>query len=199
MIGLSVGQGFATLLVVLVVVNSLVLLALIRQVGLLLLRVGQVAPPRSITGPAPGETLPLPVGLLPPLGKRTLIVFVSTSCGTCDAILPAVRSTARRFRELDVVLVGDSSQDSFDTWLAGRGGRVSAVASPGILEALDIPGTPFACVVDQRLTVLNAAGANHLDHLEALLVQLPEEFAHGEPEDASLLRLRLPVLKGAEK
>lgn len=161
---------------VLVILNTVVLVALVRQVGILLLRVGQVAPARALEGPAEGETLRIPALPTPSQPKRAtdafrrLIVFVSIDCGTCQAIVPAVDAVAKTYPEYHPILVADAEEQEVRRWLRDvRARDVPAVALPGILKELEIPGTPFACVVDDSDNVLASGGVNHLDHIETLI------------------------------
>jgi|SRR5581483_1222411 len=172
MVGSTLFNVTFALLWILTILNSLVLLAMVRQVGVVLLRVGQIAPARPVGGPVAGDRLTVPG--LPQLeaGISTpyrLLLFVSLHCGTCAQMIPAANAVARKYRDFEVVLVGDASPAELSHWARENGAKVRAVAAPNVIRSYGIPGTPFACVLDAQDVVLRVGGVNHLDHIETLI------------------------------
>jgi thiol-disulfide isomerase/thioredoxin len=171
MISLSLLQTSFGFVVLLTAVNSLVLLALVRQVGILLLRVGQVVPANA-NGLSPGMSLDIPA-LVATVGpedtRQKLLVFVTAECGACRSIVPAANEVARRYAEIDVSFVADSIEEEARAWGQTMGLQPRIIATSGILKDFGIPGTPYACVLDDSFHVLKAGGVNHLDHLETLI------------------------------
>jgi hypothetical protein len=172
MLSIALPKALYGALWVVTVVNSLVLVALVRQVGIVLLRVGQVAPSAALGGPRVGETINLPEQW----ARRSsagaayrLVIFVSLNCGTCERIVPAANSVAKGYPAFQVMLIGDEDPGELAKWARTNGARVPVLAIPGTLAANGIPGTPFACFVDGNDVVIRAAGVNHLDHLETLI------------------------------
>ena len=112
------------LLWVLVVVLALVVLALVRQVGVLHERITPVGALMLAKGLKVGEiapTLPLHTlegGSVTVGGTRTdkrsqLVMFVSPTCPVCKALLPVLKSSRRSEAEwLEVVLASDGEHAS---------------------------------------------------------------------------------------
>jgi hypothetical protein len=140
---------------ILVVVLSIVVVALARQVGTLHLRLG----PRGALevddeGPAIGEAPPsLPAHLYD--GGRTsiggpgavrLVMFASPTCPICVDVMPAIPAAAAAARVVPQV-VHDAEAE----------------------RAWGVPGTPFFVVLD-ALGVVRAKGtADNLEQVEGLL------------------------------
>ena len=90
---------------VVVVALALVVLALVRQIGVLHERVAPVGALSVGEGPRVGEAAPvidtkalngrtLRVGGEDPNGRRTLLFFLSPTCPVCKTLLPTVRAIA---------------------------------------------------------------------------------------------------------
>lgn len=184
---------------VLVLVNTIVLVALVRQVGVVLLRVGQVVAPRSSSGPSPGDVLAIPelsrLGSNPLRGafdriaddgehRPRVLVFLSPDCGLCHEMVPAANAVAVTYRSrFEVIQVVDLDQDSLLQWVAETKSRTSVIAVPGVLKNYDIPGTPFACIVGDGDVIMASGWVNHLEHLEALIRSCPSQGKVGASSD----------------
>lgn len=146
-------QGWlvAGLLVALVAIAGLVVavLALAREVGELRLSLGpQSALSIAGEGPELGGRLALVERFDAPF-DLALGVFSSATCPICEALEPAVRLVGR---EPGVsVQVFDEAADA-DVW-----------------EALNVPGSPYAVVLDERGVVVSKGTFNTLAQLEGVL------------------------------
>jgi hypothetical protein len=164
------------LLAVLVVVNSVAVIALTRQVGLLHLRTGlqrdqhDRQPPR---GPQPGTRLrldPRDVMGSGPAPGLILLGFVRPACVGCTAALPAFASVASGLPGSErVLLVSDADEAVTRDYLAAHGVSLPLAAGPHLLSANGIPAVPYAVIADGEGTVLAAETAGSAEHLAALL------------------------------
>ena len=129
-----------------VVVLTALVLALYRQVGVLMLRVG----PRSALelaeeGPEVGTPAPALDGLL--RRGSELVTFFSPDCRLCRELAPAVRALERDGLPVRVVYE-DEDADAFARW--------------------KVPGSPFAAHVNDGLVVAKGL-VNTLEQIESLL------------------------------
>lgn len=157
-----------------VVVLSVVVLALARQVGTLHLRLG----PRGALevddeGPPLGEA-PKPVDVVDAGGRRVtvggpgpgqLILFVSQACPVCREVLPGVGPAARAGGLAGLIVSDGRWADS----PGGNGSAVPLVSDPELAARYGVPGTPYAVVVDQTGTVRAKGTVNNLEQLEGLV------------------------------
>ncbi len=162
------------LLWVAVVIQGIVILALMRQVGVLLLRIrssplfqGEVGP--EIGEPAPWD--PASAGL-----ERTkelqLLVFMSVGCGTCEVLAPALNAISKSYRDrIAVAAVAREDSESLGVWSRRLGLRVALASAPAAFESFEVDGTPYAFVIDQQLKVVAKGGVNHVEDLETLLAR----------------------------
>jgi hypothetical protein len=164
------------LLSVVVAVDSVAVIALARQVGLLHLRAGaQPAPrPRSRPGPQPGSILRLdvPPGLIGSQHELILYGFVRPECGACAAVLPAFTEVAAGLPGNErALLVSDRDEARTRAFLAANGVSLPLLAGPHVLQANNIPATPYAVVADRRGRVIAASTASSAGQLAAVLGQ----------------------------
>jgi hypothetical protein len=139
----------------LLVVLAVVVVALARQVGTLHLRLGpRGALEIDTEGPQVGETVdPMParmadgstIGLGGP-GSGRLVLFSSPTCPVCSEVAPGIPAAA--------ATVGLISQ---------------IVHDPEVEEALDVPGTPYVIVLDERGIVRGKGTVNNLEQVEGLV------------------------------
>lgn len=160
---------------VLVVVLSLVVVALARQVGLLHLRLG----PRGALeiddeGPPLGEA---PEAVRAPAldgrtvtvggpGKSQLILFVSPGCPVCREVLPSLPAVARVARVAPVV-VSDAGADETPHAYGDLG--IPVVPAPDVAQAYQVPGTPYAVVTDVMGVIRAKGTVNNLEQMEGLV------------------------------
>src|SRR5919197_1869816 len=114
---------------VVVVLLAGVVAALVRQIGVLYERVAPAGALMVGRGPAVGEAAPVVsvedlsgtvrvVGGPHPEARSTLLFFLSPTCPVCKALLPALRSIARRERDwLGIVLPSDGARDEHQAFV----------------------------------------------------------------------------------
>ena len=162
---------------ILVVVLCLVVVALARQIGTLLLRVesrgaleiDDEGPPLE-ESTRPTETVDArghPVVLGGP-GEAQLLLFVSPGCQLCRTVLPSVGAVARAGRLVPYVV---TDADREETLAAFGRDRLGAPVVPGleIARAFGVPGTPYAVVLDPSGTVVAKGTVNNLEQMEGLV------------------------------
>jgi len=165
------------LLSVIVAVDSLAVIALARQVGVLHLRAGQHAAPRPQParprpGPEPGSSLRLdvPPGLIGSQHELILYGFVRPECGACAAALPAFTEVAAGLPGNErALLVSDREEARTRAFLAANGVSLPVLTGPQLLQANGIPATPYAVVADRLGRVIAASTASSAEQLAAVL------------------------------
>lgn len=165
-----------------VLVMGFVILALVRQIGVLLERVAPAGALAVQEGAKVGEPAPqLAVETL--AGKKleiaaarederaTLLFFLSPDCPVCDSILPAVKSLARHeAKRLDVVLASDGARQEHEAFAKARGlDALPYVLSTELGMAYGVAKLPFAALVDHEGTLRARGLVNSREHLESLL------------------------------
>jgi methylamine dehydrogenase accessory protein MauD len=166
---------------VLVLVLAAVLLAAVRQLGVLHeritpagalmlnrgLTVGEPAPALEVTDLA-GTVLKLGVKRVD--GRSTMLLFVSPTCPVCKTLLPAVKSSRRDERAwMDVILASDGDLTEQQAFVRSQGlEAIPYVVSAALGLAYQVSRLPFAALVDEN-GVLRARGlVNSREHLESL-------------------------------
>ncbi len=162
---------------ILVVVLCLVVVALARQIGTLLLRVesrgalevdDEGPPLEEATHPI--ETVDAggrPVVLGGP-GEAQLLLFVSPGCRLCRVVMPSVGAVARAGRFVPYVV---TDADREETLAAFGADRLGAPVVPGleIARAFGVPGTPYVVVLDPTGTAVAKGTVNNLEQMEGLV------------------------------
>jgi methylamine dehydrogenase accessory protein MauD len=166
---------------VLVLVLSAVVLALVRQVGVLHERIAPAGALMLNRGPTVGEPAPvlevadldghaLRLGSAREDGRSTLLLFVSPSCPVCKSLLPAVKSSRKDERAwMDVVLASDGDAREQREFVRTQGlDGVPYVVSAALGLAYQVGRLPFAALLDEH-GILRARGlVNSREHLESL-------------------------------
>jgi methylamine dehydrogenase accessory protein MauD len=166
---------------VLVLVLSAVVLALVRQVGVLHERIAPAGALMLNRGPTVGEPAPvlevadldghaLRLGSAREDGRSTLLLFVSPGCPVCKSLLPAVKSSRRDERAwMDVVLASDGDAREQREFVRAQGlDGVPYVVSAALGLAYQVGRLPFAALLDEH-GILRARGlVNSREHLESL-------------------------------
>jgi hypothetical protein len=130
--------------------------------------------PQSGPGPQRGSRLRLdvPPGLIGSQHELILYGFVRPGSGTGPAALRAFTSVAAELPGNErALLVSDGDEARTRAYLAAHGVSVPLLVGPQLLQANDIPGTPYAVVADRAGTVITAGAAIAEAHLEELLGQ----------------------------
>ncbi|WP_248633936.1 redoxin family protein [Novosphingobium nitrogenifigens] len=163
-----------------VIAQTLLIVALARQVGILHERiapagaltlhqkvnVGEVASPMTVTT-TQGQSMT--VG-----GKREgrsqLLFFASPDCPVCKSLLPVLRSSARAESGwLDVVLAGDGDSAAYKRLARDHGlANVPMVLSEALGRAFGVSKLPYAVLLDEDGRVASLGLINSREHLESL-------------------------------
>jgi methylamine dehydrogenase accessory protein MauD len=170
---------------VMVIILSLVVLALMRQIGVLHERVFPAGALMTPVGPKVGEAAPVAtlksisggdvqVGGKNATGLATLLLFISPSCPVCKTLLPIVKSVLRaEKRTAQIVLASDaeSSAEQQQHELLIQQYQLPAeryVLSRPLGLSFMVEKLPFAALIDSD-GVLRAKGiVNSRELLESL-------------------------------
>jgi len=158
-----------------------VVLALLRQVGVLHER---VAPAGALVGrerPQVGESAPVladvdrggaehRIGGTAPDGASTLLFFLSPTCPVCETLLPVVRSVVRtEGPSLRLVLASDGADAEHERLVRELGlEREAYVVSTELGIAFQIGRVPYAVLIDASGVVRARGLVNTREHLESL-------------------------------
>jgi methylamine dehydrogenase accessory protein MauD len=169
------------LLWIAVIALSAVVVALVRQIGVLHERVFPVGALVMPGGPKIGEPAPslaltdlagraLRVGGRDDAGRSTLLFFVSPTCPVCKTLLPVVQALASQATPpTRLVLASDGELAEHRAFVAraGLGGHPYVVSSELGL-AYRVGKLPYAVLIDEA-GVLRAKGlVNTREHVESL-------------------------------
>jgi methylamine dehydrogenase accessory protein MauD len=166
---------------ILVLALAAVVLALVRQLGVLHERIapaGALMLKRGLTVGEPAPALEVAdldgrahqLGALRDDGRSTLLLFVSPSCPVCKSLLPAVKSSRKDERAwMDVILASDGDAGEQREFVRSQGLEgIPYVVSAALGLAYQVSRLPFAALLDER-GVLRARGlVNSREHLESL-------------------------------
>lgn len=171
---------------------GVVMLAMVRQIGILHERispmgalvtdrgpeVGEMAPQMTVTG-LKGEQVKIAGER--PSGKSQLMLFVSPSCPICKKLLPIAKSFARGER-LEIVLVGDGDVDEQRQMIAKHGLEDETyVNSPQVGMAFHVGKLPYAILIDADGVIRAKGLVNSREHLESLAIA--QETGYGSIQD----------------
>lgn len=193
-----------------VLVLAAVVVALVRQVGVLNERVAPAGALLGADGPRVGEPAPrlelrdwagrpLRVGGPEAEGRATLLLFVSPSCPVCKTILPIVESVLRaEHRRTRLLLASDGPRAEHEAFVRSHGlGERSYVLSTELGLAYQVGKLPHAVLIDAA-GVLRAKGlVNTREHVDSLfeamdrgVASVQEYLRHQQADDV------LPVSGG---
>lgn len=173
------------LLLLLCLANTVVLVGVLRQVGMLHQRVRPIGP-GSLDGPSPGTEVPQlsldavtahPENL--PFSKPiTLVGYVRPGCGVCET-LPGFFRAFMKGKAADFEATAVLATDSGPVEAAalsnhlGLDSELPLFRSGDLRESYEIPGSPYVLALRSRddggATVLAAGVVNELEQLEILV------------------------------
>ena len=169
------------LLWLIVVVLSFVVLALVRQLGVLHERITPVgalmlAKGLKVGEPAPALTLndlngrSIAVGAPRADGLSTLIMFVAPSCPVCKALLPVLKSSRKSEQSwLEIVLASDGDSAEQKEFVMAQGLQTFAyIVSASLGMSYQVSRLPYAALIDADGTLRARGLINSREHLESL-------------------------------
>ncbi|MEB2285716.1 MAG: methylamine dehydrogenase accessory protein MauD [Polyangiaceae bacterium UTPRO1] len=169
------------LLWIAVVVLSVVIVALVRQIGVLHERVFPVGALVLPSGPKVGAAAPslavtdiagraVAIGGVDAAGRRTLLFFVSPTCPICKTLLPVVRAlVAAAQPPTRLVLASDGDVESQRAFVARAGlGDYPYVVSSDVGLAYQVGKLPYAALIGADGVLLAKGLVNTREHVESL-------------------------------
>ncbi len=170
-----------TLLTILVLLNSVVLVATMRQVGVLHLRVRPVGH-GQIEGPGVGQHLrTLPFNEVPGVpclvAKAPILIlaYVTPGCDACDLLLPVLHGFDRSKPHdlLDIALVTDATIDDAQFYAEKHAVKLPMLRHDDLAAHFAIPGSPYVLALRRsesgKLVVLAGGVVNTMEQLEDLV------------------------------
>ncbi|MDE2361328.1 MAG: methylamine dehydrogenase accessory protein MauD [Hyphomicrobiales bacterium] len=167
------------LLWVLVIILSVMVFALARQVGVLFERVAPMGALMTDSGPKVGEGVrrfdlraldgaSLAIGAAQ--GRAKLVFFLSPTCPVCKKLLPILKSVAAKERAwLDVVLASDGEEAAHRAFVVDRAlGDFPYVLSSDLGLAFRVSRLPYAVLLDESGIVKAKGLVNNREQLESL-------------------------------
>ncbi|HWT91517.1 MAG TPA: hypothetical protein VN238_00835 [Solirubrobacteraceae bacterium] len=158
---------------------AVITLSLVRQFGILALRLNPSAGMDTPDGPGPGTELPahevplLTGGAFQFGGAREhplLTVFLSPDCSICTTVAHHVSRVARDYRDLDLLLVVTATPRVAREYVRDHDFEGLPVAlKQSFPSSLGISTTPFALAVTADGTVSGRGVPNAMEHLEELI------------------------------
>lgn len=133
-----------------VIVLGFLVLALLRQVGVLHARLQPMGVHFAGEGPELGTAAPA-AGPFPYDAPLTLIAFTAPTCEVCAALRPALQTLERQYRDIRLVEVE------------------SAPSTRSTFRAFNVSNTPYFVAVDGAGIVRGRGVANSLEQLEELV------------------------------
>jgi methylamine dehydrogenase accessory protein MauD len=169
------------LLWVLAVALAAVVLALVRQIGVLHERIGPAGALLLKRGLQVGQPVPsmsladlsgrsVTIGAPSDSGRSTLLVFLSPTCPVCKLLLPVVKSSrTSESAWLELILASDGVEDEHRRFIAANKlEEIPYVLSAELGMSFQVERLPFAAVIDEG-GILRARGLiNSREHLESL-------------------------------
>jgi len=169
------------LLWVLAVALAAVVLALVRQIGVLHERIGPAGALLLKRGLQVGQPVPsmsltdlsgrsVTIGAPSDRGRSTLLVFLSPTCPVCKLLLPVVKSSrTSESAWLELILASDGVEDEHRRFIAANKlEEIPYVLSAELGMSFQVERLPFAAVIDEG-GILRARGLiNSREHLESL-------------------------------
>lgn len=175
------------LLTLLSLLNAFVLVATLRQIGVLHQRIRPIGPGIREEGPQPGTRLPRlsfepvsPGASGSPYGNSiSVFAYVSPGCGLCKDVPGFFRSymkTRPPGVDLAVALITDADEKDATAFAADHIGSADEPAlyrNPDLQGEYAFPGSPYVLALDSseegELMVLSAGVVNELEQLEDLI------------------------------
>jgi methylamine dehydrogenase accessory protein MauD len=189
---------------VVLLVLATVVLALIRQVGLLHQRIAPAGALMISEGVRVGQVVPaitlktldgdeIVLGSGSPQGLSTLFMFVAPDCPVCAQLIPALTSIARQESSwLRVIFASDGKTSDHATFRLEKGlDALPYVISREIGLAFQVAKLPYGVLLDENDVLVAQGLTNNREHVESLFearrlksATLQEFLARGESAPA---------------
>jgi methylamine dehydrogenase accessory protein MauD len=188
---------------IVVLIQGIVLIALLRQIGLLHLRLQPIGARTTNVGPEIGETLPRTqvedffgraIEIAEP-GRPQLLLFIAPDCDVCGDLMLAMKAIARQeANRLGFVVLTSSEDKDLNTSYVNRHGlhNIPFVASSAVGGRFGVLGFPYAVLADERGIVRSKGIVNHIEHVESLI----ESLAAGHATEGRTLLWASAALAG---
>lgn len=171
-------QALVVFLALAVVVEGIVLLGALRELGSVIQHIGPVRYGDVGEGPETGTSANLD-GL--PAGMPSILTFVSPTCSMCKPVSDALEPVQRAYPEVELVpvVVGatEAERITYAQTLKGE----ARLDLEELFETWNIPGTPYAVGIGENKTVLTSGIVNSLAQLEQFVETVIQ--AHDHPVD----------------
>ncbi len=164
-----------------VVVLAGIVLALVRQIGVLYERVAPAGALVVGNGPKAGEAAPVftvtdltgseqTIGGARDDGRSCLLFFLSPTCPVCKTLLPALESIAGSERRwLDIVLASDGVRKEHEAFVEEYAlGQFPYLLSTELGIAYRVGRLPHAVLIDAGGVIRSTGLVNSREHLESL-------------------------------
>jgi methylamine dehydrogenase accessory protein MauD len=167
------------LLWILLVAMACVILALVRQIGVLYERVAPAGALMVGSGPKVGEAAPIVTvtdlsdrlgGVGGERNRSTLLFFLSPTCPVCKTLLPVLKSVGRsEHKWLDIALASDGARTDHEAFVREHGlGGFPYLLSAELGIAYRVAKLPYAMLIDSAGVIRSAGLVNTREHLESL-------------------------------
>lgn len=166
---------------IVIIVLAAILLALVRQVGLLHQRIAPAGALMISEGVKVGAQVPeltlrtldgqeLVLGRATPGGLSTLVMFVAPDCPVCAKLIPAVVAIARQESSwLRVVFASDGKSADHAAFAREKGlGAFPYVVSTELGLTFHIAKLPYGVLLDERGVLVAQGLTNQREHVESL-------------------------------
>jgi methylamine dehydrogenase accessory protein MauD len=154
---------------------GVLVLALMRQVGVMLLRIGP-RPPKQVEGLGPrvGDLVDLEhagsEGISSSGSAAHALVFVSPTCTSCEFIPGAVKSLVHAYTTVEFRILVDGDGVDVENYVRRhRTGSILVLPGSDLRRSLNVNETPFAVLLAPDGRVLAQGISNNREHLEELL------------------------------
>lgn len=162
-------------------VLSVVVVALVRQLGVLTVRLNPAAGYELDEGPQPGTNFPVEsfetlagddLTLGGSGGEPTVVMFVSPGCGMCTSLAPSFRSVHKAYAREAGRLVIAVTTDRPTAVAYAREHKLKGldvIAAGHLAKQLNVTSTPYAVAVGSNGVVAKRGITNALEHLEEMM------------------------------
>jgi hypothetical protein len=171
---------WAVIISVAVCVLAVIQYAVLRQIGIMLVRLGPGSARPLYQGPRKGEYLGLKFETLWTQKKQslpTLYIFASALCPICESVRRACKHVASHWAGVaDIVFIYEGEESAPQN----EATNVLIWSHPRLMDELEIRLVPYGVMTDASTTVVAAGLISTASQLESLL-----EFARGVEAEAS--------------